>query len=177
MSIKEKYSNFATSMPKTKNTFEYVVFFYSTNAENVVNFGLSFSNSYCSQKYVIVFGEMEKGSPFSFNYLYFSFMPKTKKIVGSANNSTIANTPTERNAVTTLVVGNQTQNFLNCLVTLNELYSQISDAIFEMYGDSQVDKIMSGAFLRKHNALQRLIEERLCISISESLFDRHLKTI
>jgi len=38
-----------------------------------------------------------------------------------------------------------------------------------MYGESQVDEIVSGDFHKKICALRKVIEERMCISIEENI--------
>jgi len=68
-----------------------------------------------------------------------------------------------------LTVGKQTQGFINCLVSLNYLYNQIYDVMLEMYGESKVDEMMSDNFSGKRNELQKVIEEFMCVSISENI--------
>jgi len=68
-----------------------------------------------------------------------------------------------------MTVSKQTQGFVGCLVSLNNLYSQFGDVVQDMYSGEQADKMLSGEFTVRHNALQKVIEKFMCVSISENI--------
>jgi len=67
-------------------------------------------------------------------------------------------------------VSEVSQGFVECLISLNTLYSQIYDVIVKMYGDGDsAEKIMSGDFLEKNNEYQKLVGKYLLINIGENI--------
>jgi hypothetical protein len=67
-------------------------------------------------------------------------------------------------------ISKQTQNFIECLIDLDRLYTKVADAIGEVYVKSQVDSIINERYFESHLKLKTVIQEFLCESIDDNLY-------
>ena len=77
-----------------------------------------------------------------------------------------------------LTVSKETQNFIECLIMLDNLYSNVSEAVSAFYG-SGADDIMETDYFNKSHELQKVIEKFMIAAISNNLYrtDRNLTEI
>jgi hypothetical protein len=68
-------------------------------------------------------------------------------------------------------ISRQTQNFIECLIDLDRLYTKVADAIGEVYVKSQVDSIINERYFENHLKLKTVIQEFLCDLIDDNLHD------
>lgn len=73
-----------------------------------------------------------------------------------------------------LSISRETRNFLACLLSLQNLYSQVYDAVTCMYGEYQVDDITNQRYWPAHAALEDAIYEFLGNSIKDNLGQNNL---
>lgn len=68
-------------------------------------------------------------------------------------------------------VSKTTQNFIDCLLTMQNLYGQVGSAIEYMYGENQkaVDDIINERVWEKYDALWDAMKELMADSITEQL--------
>jgi hypothetical protein len=69
----------------------------------------------------------------------------------------------------TLTVSATTRNFIECLVMLDKLYSKVSYALSEQFGEAQADKIILEEYGQSSNDLRAIIKDFMCESIDESI--------
>lgn len=72
----------------------------------------------------------------------------------------------------THTVSRETQNFIDCLVSMQDLYGQVSESIRYLYGDIDENKTMVDDFWVKYNELWDVIKDFTMSSIGEKLGDR-----
>jgi len=66
-------------------------------------------------------------------------------------------------------ISNNTQMFLDCLVTLEDAYSKMNDALTAMYGDKQAEEFCYKCYRKKHQKVVNVVQKFLCLSIGESI--------
>lgn len=74
-------------------------------------------------------------------------------------------------------VSKRTENFIECIRVMHELYSKVHDALDEMYGDEQAERIIDEEFDAEYFALKARIEKFMLMSIDENLSIEELMEI
>jgi len=173
--MKNKSITFVASSTKAfLRFFAVVVFFIATiTAINAANYRLSIFNGCHAAKPVIVFVEMKKDSLSSFKYFNFSFMTKTMKDYGTANNSTCTVTPDCESVTPTLsktiTLSEGTWAYLKCLQQLDTLFACVHEALELNYGWQSADRIMMDEYAVKSGAIRDMINGCMCASIGENI--------
>lgn len=68
-------------------------------------------------------------------------------------------------------ISQETHNFIECLISMQNLYSQVGSAVVARYGDniSTVDSIINERFWEQYDALWRAIQDLMLMSINENI--------
>lgn len=69
----------------------------------------------------------------------------------------------------TIRVSQQTQKLLGCMQTMHDLYSQVYDALKEIYTPKDVERIVADGFIAEYEALEQRIEQFVIGSIKERM--------
>ena len=63
-------------------------------------------------------------------------------------------------------------NFINCLISIDNLSNEVHDALYFIYGDIQSDSLMNEKLNEKFIELKSVIQEFICDSIDDKLFGK-----
>lgn len=66
-------------------------------------------------------------------------------------------------------VSKRTENFIGCITAMHDLYGKVIDALCEMYGDEQAERIIEEEFCAEYCALKARVEKFMLTSIDENL--------
>lgn len=76
-----------------------------------------------------------------------------------------------------LTVSRRTQNFVECLESMQTLYSQISSSLEYAYGERNSDDKMHDKFWEKYDELWNIVQGFMAASITEHIGDVDFKEI
>ncbi|MDR1181850.1 MAG: hypothetical protein LBL13_07710 [Bacteroidales bacterium] len=93
-------------------------------------------------------------------------MENASKVKHSNHTSTSAGTKSEASALT---VSENTRNFIDCLILLNDFYGKVYNSISAMYGEIEADKIMGSEYSSKHQAVKAFLFDYMSASIEDNI--------
>lgn len=68
-----------------------------------------------------------------------------------------------------MTISNQTEKFIECMRTMQGLYSQIYSALQEIYSSQDVERIIAECFIVEYAALERRVEQLVITSMKEKM--------
>jgi hypothetical protein len=167
-------------------TYMLVVFFIAANVG--CHNGYHTPAITATYKSVMVLGGIGGDSLLYFKYLIFhTQMPRIMENASSTKHSNAASTSTERNTVqvptpvmnnnaeqqsvlpSDLSISKETRNLLACLLSLINLYAQVSDALECLYGEADANTVMGREYHSCHNKMAGIIAGFLSDSVIENL--------
>lgn len=76
-----------------------------------------------------------------------------------------------------MMVSKQTEKFVECMRTMQGLYSQVYSALEEIYSYNDAEQIMAESFIIEYAALEKRVEQLMINSIKERMSDLNNKEI
>lgn len=70
-----------------------------------------------------------------------------------------------------MMVSKQTEKFVECMRTMQRLYSQVYSALEEIYSYNDAEQIMADSFTVEYAALEKRVEQLMINSIKERMSD------
>jgi len=71
--------------------------------------------------------------------------------------------------VSKLTVGKQTGLFLECIISLSDLFNKTLDTLTEMYGEKRASEFFEEDFRTHYDGYEKAIQTFMCVSINENL--------
>lgn len=68
-----------------------------------------------------------------------------------------------------MTVSKQTENFIDCMKTMQELYTKVYKSLNEIYNMDDTERIISDQFIMEFNALEKRIENLVISSMKERM--------
>lgn len=68
-----------------------------------------------------------------------------------------------------MTVSKQTENFIDCMKTMQELYTKVYKSLNEIYNVDDTERIISDQFIMEFNALEKRIENLVISSMKERM--------
>lgn len=68
-----------------------------------------------------------------------------------------------------MTVSKQTENFIDCMKTMQELYTKVYKSLNEIYNVDDTERIIADQFIMEFNALEKQIESLVIMSIKERM--------
>lgn len=66
-------------------------------------------------------------------------------------------------------ISKQTENFIECMKTMQNLYSKVYESLNEIYNAEDTERMIANGFIMEYNALNKRIEKFLIMSIRENI--------
>lgn len=76
-----------------------------------------------------------------------------------------------------MTVSKQTENFIDCMKTMQELYTKVYKSLNEIYNVDDTERIIADQFLTEFDALEKQIESFVIMSIKERMSNVGLQEI
>jgi uncharacterized protein YaaN involved in tellurite resistance len=68
-----------------------------------------------------------------------------------------------------MTVSKQTENFIDCMKTMQELYTKVYKSLNEIYNVDDTERIIADQFIMEFNALEKRIENLVISSMKERM--------
>ncbi len=68
-----------------------------------------------------------------------------------------------------MTVSKQTENFIDCMKTMQELYTKVYKSLNEIYNVDDTERIIADQFIMEFDALNKRIENLVISSIKERI--------
>lgn len=68
-----------------------------------------------------------------------------------------------------MTVSKQTENFIDCMKTMQELYTKVYKSLNEIYNVDDTERIIAGQFIMEFDALEKRIENLVISSMKERM--------
>lgn len=68
-----------------------------------------------------------------------------------------------------MTVSKQTENFIDCMKTMQELYTKVYKSLNEIYNVDDTERIIADQFIMEFDALEKRIENLVISSIKERM--------
>lgn len=68
-----------------------------------------------------------------------------------------------------MTVSKQTENFIDCMKTMQELYTKVYKSLNEIYNADDTERIISDQFIMEFDALEKRIENLVISSMKERM--------
>lgn len=68
-----------------------------------------------------------------------------------------------------MTVSKQTENFIDCMKTMQDLYTKVYKSLNEIYNVDDTERIISDQFIMEFNALEKRIENLVISSMKERM--------
>lgn len=68
-----------------------------------------------------------------------------------------------------MTVSKQTENFIDCMKTMQELYMKVYKSLNEIYNVDDTERIIADQFIMEFNALEKRIENLVISSMKERM--------
>lgn len=68
-----------------------------------------------------------------------------------------------------MTVSKQTQNFIDCMKTMQELYTKVYKSLNEIYNVDDTERIIADQFIMEFDALEKRIENLVISSMKERM--------
>lgn len=66
-------------------------------------------------------------------------------------------------------VSKQTENFIECMKTMQDLYTKVYQSLNEIYNTDDTERILADRFLMEYDALNKRIEQFVIMSMKERM--------
>lgn len=66
-------------------------------------------------------------------------------------------------------VSKQTENFIECMKTMQDLYTKVYKSLNEIYSTDDTESIMADRFIMEYDALNKRIEQFVIMSMKEKM--------
>lgn len=68
-----------------------------------------------------------------------------------------------------MTVSKQTENFIDCMKTMHELYTKVYKSLNEIYNVDDTERIIADQFIMEFDALEKRIENLVISSMKERM--------
>jgi hypothetical protein len=68
-------------------------------------------------------------------------------------------------------VSKQTENFIECMKTMQELYTKVYSSLEELYSEEDTERIIADNFIMEFGALEKRVESLVIMSMKERMND------
>jgi uncharacterized protein YaaN involved in tellurite resistance len=68
-----------------------------------------------------------------------------------------------------MTVSKQTENFIDCMKTMQELYTKVYKSLNEIYNVDDTERIIADQFIMEYDALEKRIENLVISSMKERM--------
>lgn len=68
-----------------------------------------------------------------------------------------------------MTVSKQTENFIDCMKTMQELYTKVYESLNEIYNVDDTERIIADQFIMEFDALEKRIENLVISSMKERM--------
>ena len=68
-----------------------------------------------------------------------------------------------------MTVSKQTENFIDCMKTMQELYTKVYKSLNEIYNADDTERIIADQFIMEFDALEKRIENLVISSMKERM--------
>lgn len=68
-----------------------------------------------------------------------------------------------------MTVSKQTQNFIDCMKTMQDLYTKVYRSLNEIYNVDDTERIIADQFIMEFDALEKRIENLVIASMKEKM--------
>lgn len=68
-----------------------------------------------------------------------------------------------------MTVSKQTENFIDCMKTMQELYTKVYKSLNEIYNVDDTERIIADQFIMEFDALEKRIENLVISSMKEKM--------
>lgn len=68
-----------------------------------------------------------------------------------------------------MTVSKQTENFIDCMKTMQELYTKVYKSLNEIYNVDDTERIIADQFIMEFDALEKRIESLVIMSMKERM--------
>lgn len=68
-----------------------------------------------------------------------------------------------------MTVSKQTENFIDCMKTMQELYTKVYKSLNEIYNVDDMERIIADQFIMEFDALEKRIENLVISSMKERM--------
>lgn len=66
-------------------------------------------------------------------------------------------------------VSKQTENFIECMKTMQDLYTKVYQSLNEIYSTDDTESIISNGFIMEFDALNKRVEQFVIMSMKENM--------
>lgn len=68
-----------------------------------------------------------------------------------------------------MTVSKQTENFIDCMKTMQDLYTKVYQSLNEIYNTEDTESMMADCFVMEYDALNKRIEQFVIMSMKEKI--------
>ncbi len=68
-----------------------------------------------------------------------------------------------------ITVSKQTENFIDCMKTMQDLYTKVYQSLNEIYNTEDTERIMTNQFIIEFDALNKRVEQLVIASMKERM--------
>lgn len=68
-----------------------------------------------------------------------------------------------------MTVSKQTENFIECMKTMQDLYTKVYQSLNEIYNTEDTENMMADCFVMEYDALNKRIEQFVIMSMKEKI--------